>query len=262
MKGLISMTIVLAFVIVSLSFASPTHAGYQVVEVKNGGTLAGKVMWKGPKPTLEQFKVTQDTEICDKDKSGLKTSPRLEIGEGGGVQNAVVYLENIEQGKDFPPQKELLIDQVGCEYEPHILLAPKRSSVTLNSSDEILHNVHMHGAAAYNIPFPEKNTVKRKMRKAGVVDVACDAGHSWMSAFIHVVEHPYYAITDSDGSFKLDDVPPGKYVVKAWHEGWKVIRRTMKEGVIAHYEFSEPVILSKEIEVAEGGSTTVNFELK
>lgn len=262
MKGWTGIAIASAFAIVSLFLTNPVRAEYQVVEVKGGGTVAGKVVLKSPKPTLERFEVTQDQQVCDKNKQGFKASPRLVINDDGAVQNAVVYLDNIQKGKDFPPQKELLIDQVNCEYVPHVLIARENSMVTLKSSDKILHNVHMSGAAAYNIPFPELTTVQRKMRRAGVAELACDAGHAWMSASIHVARHPYYAITDAKGSFTLTGVPPGKYVVKAWHEGWSVVRKIMKEGLIAHYEFSEPVIISKEIEVAEGGATTVNFELK
>jgi len=233
---------------------------YQGGEVENGGTISGKVVWKGTKPNLESFEINKNPEVCDVDGSQKRPSNRLVISDSGGVANAVVYLEEVQQGKPLPTEGAKL-DQKGCQYVPHVTIVPRRAQLTLSSGDSILHNIHMFDAASYNIPFPDMNVVVKRMRKSGVVRVQCDAGHGWMNAYVFVVDHPYYAVTGENGEYTLTDVPPGKYSVKTWHENWVVKNKIEKEGVITGYEFGEPIEQTKEIEVSSGGTASLDFEL-
>ncbi len=246
------------FAVLSIAIMPAAVAKYRGGSVKDGGTIEGTVTFKGA-PAADKFDINKNPEVCGK---GHKTSPRLVVGKGGGVKNAVVYLESIKKGKSFDGAA-VTIDQEKCEYSPHVVIAEKKTEVTLKSSDAILHNIHMYGAATYNIPFPDKNTIKKKMRKSGVVEMVCDAGHGWMSAFIHVVEHPYYAVTDAKGKFSLEDVPAGKYTLKVWHEGWKIVEKIQKDGVVARYKFADPVVLTKDgVEVTAGAIAKVDFQLE
>ncbi|MFQ5911675.1 MAG: carboxypeptidase regulatory-like domain-containing protein [Nitrospinota bacterium] len=255
----------------SLAFG-PAHAAaakrvkYKAVEIKNGGTITGTVKWEGALPQLKPFPITRDPEFCDLDKTGVKKSPRLVLDPQMGVANSVVYLEDIEKGKKlqrFSKAKPLTWDQKGCEYSPHVLVVPVKSYLGMRSSDAILHNIHMFGAASYNLPFPEKRTViTKRMRKKGVITLRCDAGHGWMSGIIFVVGHPYYAVTDARGNFTLRDVPPGKYTLRAWHEGWNVVKTIKKDGKPAFYEFDEPRVLSRDVTVPAGGGVSVRFTLR
>ena len=235
---------------------------YEPLAVANGGTVRGKVTWSGPQPALDPFPINKNPEFCDLDKTGKRKSVRLMVGKDGGVKNAVVYLAGITKGKPLDKTGPYLLNQKGCDYEPHILVVPKKAKVSLKSSDDILHNMHMFGAATYNLPFPDPTSIAKAMRKAGVVRVQCDAGHGWMSAYLHVVEHPYYAITDENGDFTLADVPPGKYQVKLWHEHWTVVDTGEKDGVVSSYIFDEPVEATQEVEVTGGAGSTINFEMK
>ena len=137
----------------------------------------------------------------------------------------------------------------------------------MKSSDPILHNIHMVGAASYNLPFPiQDKVITRAMHRDGVVDMKCDAGHVWMNAEILVVAHPYYAVTDQHGNFELTDVPPGEYVITAWHEGWKIAREETVIDVDSHQEvrrpiFSEPKTWDAKVIVPANGTAKVNFEL-
>jgi len=255
--------VITSIAVMALVLASGTgHAQTPVYEggtVEGDGKITGTVTWTGERPTLEPFEINKNPEVCDTHGDGKRPSHRLMVSDSGGVANAVVYLEGITAGK---PQSTAAatLDQVGCHYEPHVQVVPKRAELTLKSKDAILHNIHMYGAASYNIPFPDKNELVKRMRKAGVVRVQCDAGHGWMSAFIHVTDHPYYAVTDESGAFELDDVPPGKYTIKMWHAHWDVTGKTEKDGVVSGYEFPDPIEQTKSVEVSSGG-VTVDFTL-
>ncbi len=258
MRGLRIVVPVLLLAAVALPAAAQT-TGYTGGDVAGGAEITGKVTWTGAEPALEAFVINKNTEVCDTG-GGKRASNRLVIGKGGGVANAVVYLEGVTAGKPMPTDA-VTLDQEGCRYDPHILLVPKKAELSMSSSDAILHNIHMFGAAVYNIPFPDKDTVVKKMRKGGLVRIQCDAGHSWMSAYAWVISHPYYALTDESGAFTLSDVPPGKYTIKMWHESWEVAEKIEQDGVVTGYDFEDPVEQAKEVEVAAGGSASVDFSL-
>ncbi len=257
MRGLRFVLPGLLLVAAALPVAAQTYVGG---DVEGGAKITGKVTWSGAKPTLEAFAVNKNPEVCDTGGDGKRQSNRLVVGKGGGVANAVVYLEGITAGKVMPVESTTL-DQKGCRYDPHIILMPKKAELSMSSSDSVLHNIHMFGAAVYNIPFPDKDTVAKKMRKGGLVRIQCDAGHGWMNAYAWVMSHPYYALTDESGAFTLSDVPPGKYTIKMWHESWEVAEKIEKDGVVTGYDFKDPVEQSQEVEVAAGGSASVDFSL-
>ncbi len=233
---------------------------YTQIPVTNGGTISGRVVWEGDRVTIAPMIINKNKETCDTDGTGVRMSRRLLVSRSGGIANAVIYIDSIAEGKAMEPV-DLLINQEGCRYRPHITIAPRKSKITLKSSDEILHNIHMLGAATYNIPFPDKNSITKTFRKVGLVRVQCDAGHGWMSAYIHVVNHPYYAVSDEEGNFKLTDVPPGDYTLKMWHEDWVVINEITKEGEITGYEYGEPIEKSRKVKVDATGDTKVEFSL-
>jgi Carboxypeptidase regulatory-like domain len=137
----------------------------------------------------------------------------------------------------------------------------------MKSSDATLHTVHMEGAATYNLPFPFTNQViSRNMPTAGLANVRCNGGHAWMNAEILVVPHPYYTVTDESGRFRLVDVPPGKYEIVAWHEGWKVLRQEAAFDVLTQRRiqrpvFSEPRSWEKNVTVDKNETATVDFVL-
>ncbi len=257
MRGLKFVLPGLLLVAATLPVAAQTYVGG---DVEGGAEITGQVTWSGARPALEDFAINKNPDVCDTGGDGKRASNRLVIGKGGGVANAVVYLEGVTAGKPMPAET-VTLDQKGCLYDPHIVLVPKKAELSMSSSDAILHNIHMFGAAVYNLPFPDQNTVAKKMRKGGLVRIQCDAGHGWMSAYAWVMSHPYYALTGDDGTFALTDVPPGNYTVKMWHESWEVAEKIEKDGVVTGYDFKDPVEQEKEVEVASGGSASVDFSL-
>ena len=190
--------------------------GYEVISVSEGGSVVGTVKYTGPRPVAEPLSISKDQEVCGKTE---KVNETLLIGENQGVQNAVVSLMNIEKGKRFS-QKSATLDQKDCRYAPHILLVPVSSELSILNNDGILHNFHSHSTnnPTVNKPQPKfKKVMKEKFSEPEVIKVTCDA-HAWMSGWLVITDHPYYVVTDTKGNFQLEDVPPGQYELKVWHE--------------------------------------------
>ncbi len=260
--------ILLLAIFLAIGSIAAAQTSYQVVQVSNGGTIAGAVKWSGPMPHLTSLTITKDTQICDPEGHKTRDLERLVIGPQGGVANTVVYLKNVSSGKafDFPTARRFL-DQKQCRYEPHILLVPEQAALQMKSSDATLHTVHMDGAATYNLPFPFTNqVVSRPMNSAGLVNLKCNGGHVWMNAEAIVAPNPYYAVTDTDGKFQLTDVPPGQYEIVAWHEGWEVQRNEETFDVLTEHRvnrpvFTDPKTWSKQASVSGNSTTVVNFTI-
>jgi len=254
---------------VALLMASSAAAqGYEVITVSNGGTISGTVKWEGAQPKVPVLPITKNPDICDPQKKGTRDLERLLVGPDGGVANTVVYLKNVTKGKAMDlPEARRSLNQKTCRYEPHVLLVPANADFSMKSSDPILHNIHMVGAALYNIPFPlQDKVIIRQMRKPGVVSLKCDAGHVWMNSEILVVTHPYYAITDEHGNFKITGVPPGDYEIAAWHENWAIAREETVMDVDSHKEVRRPIFSDartwdKKVTVAASGAAKVDFQL-
>ncbi|HLD56072.1 MAG TPA: carboxypeptidase regulatory-like domain-containing protein [Candidatus Omnitrophota bacterium] len=180
-------------------------------------SVEGRIVFKGSVPVSETIKIRSELPTCGKEK---KIS-RLILDKGNGVQNAVVTLVGVPIGTP-PVSKEGFLDQVKCEFLPHVQVFPVGSILKVTSSDPIIHNVHgfnEDGTTAFNINFPVVGSeIMTKIKRAGVIHVRCDSGHTWMNAYIVAINHPYYALTDSNGHFKIDGIPPGNYEIEVWHE--------------------------------------------
>lgn len=230
----------LVYTLILAISATPAHAGkYTEITVSNGGAIAGAVKFTGTVPPLEKLKVDKDLAVCG--KGGEKLAETLLVSPTKGIKHAVVTLEGITQGKKFPT-KSVTLDQRNCVYIPHVLVAPTGSQLVLLNGDGVMHNVHAYSLK--NTPFNESIPVMKKSLKSlkfsEVVRMGCDV-HRWMGAWIVVVDHPYYALTDDTGAFKIDEIPPGKYVLRAWHEALGKVE--------------------KEVTVVGGQTTAVEFQM-
>src|SRR3984885_3719584 len=136
----------LVAVLLACQFAT-AQSGYQVISVQNGGKIKGTVKWQGALPHLFVSDINKDPQICDPLGQKHRDLERLVVSSDGGVANTVVYLRNVTAGKamDLPLPRRFL-NQKNCRYEPHILLVPTQGTLTVKSSDPILHTVHMSGS--------------------------------------------------------------------------------------------------------------------
>jgi plastocyanin len=237
---------------------------YAVEEVKNGGSLSGKVTFKG-NPSVEDFVVVKDADKCGA-KGGKIKSDRIAVGAGGGLSNTWISIVNISKGKALD-KKEVVLDQKGCFYHPHIQLVSVGAKAKLKNSDPILHNVHAYSDEGksnnlFNEAMPLKDQeIVKEITQPGIFPMVCDAGHTWMNAYFIGVNHPYNALTDNNGNFEIKDIPPGKYKIRAWHEGYKIANKEKKDNGDYSYTFEPPYVVEKEIEIKAGGKTELNFEI-
>lgn len=237
----------------------PASAGsYDVIEVANGGTITGQVTFGGDVPKLEPLTVPKDADFCGATlpSEALVVSPKTR-----GVKNTIVYLEEVPKGKNFASVQPLL-DNAKCLMAPHVLGMVKGTDLAIKNSDPLLHNMHAaaDGSTVFNLALPiQGQTIKRRVRvrKPGVVRVTCDS-HPHMGAYLLVLDHPYFAVTDENGAFTIADVPPGKYKLTIWHESWKVVGYDKDKRPM----YGQPTAQTREIEVPAKGTMRVNFEIK
>ena len=208
-------------------------AAYEAIAVTDGGTLSGTVTYEGTPPPPAKIEVTKDPEVCGKDK----TAPNLVIGQGGGIANVVVVVP-VTKGKKLEiPAQNPVFDQKTCEFKPHVLAFPAGSTIDVLNDDGILHNIHTTSTVnpSTNQAQPKfKPKIQVKIDKPEwPIAVKCDV-HGWMSGYWISQEHPYVAVTDANGAFKIADLPPGDYQVELWQE--KLGKKTMPASIKAKDE--------------------------
>jgi hypothetical protein len=205
------------------------------VGAQGGGSISGEVKFAGAAPAPKVVKVNKDVEVCGQEKKIADVA----VGPGGGLGNALVAVGSVKGAKAAKPA---VLDQKGCEFQPNVLVMSPGEIKILNS-DGVLHNIHTFSTAnpPINKAQPKfKKEMVEKFEKPELIKVQCDA-HSWMLGWIYVTENPT-AVTDGNGAFKLENVPPGKHKIEVVH----------------------PVLgkQTKEVEVKAGQDTKVAFELK
>jgi plastocyanin len=220
-------------------------AAYKVTSVANGGTIAGVVKFEGDAPKMKKLEITKDAKVCGKTD---KFDESIVLGEGNTLQNTIVYLMDISAGADFPKGKKYEIDQNGCRFGPHVNLLPLGQQLTMLNNDRIMHNIHIFSDVnkAYNKAQPKTRRKMRlpKVKKAeGPVPIKCDV-HGWMKGWIAYIPHPYFAVSNEKGEYKIENVPPGTYKLGYWSEGCG----TNKDGPVS-------------VTVEAGGLVTQDFAL-
>lgn len=201
---------------VLLSLAGMTAAGALA------GTISGTVTYDGKVPTLKPIAMDADPS-CAKKHTGPVPSDVLVLGTGNTMANILVrVVGGLPAGKTWPaPSTTATMDQKGCRYEPHVLGIQVGQAFKILNSDGILHNVHSLPKVnkPFNMAMPANRTEATATfdKPENVFQVKCDV-HPWMSAYIAVLTHPFYAVTAKDGKFTIPNLDPGTYEVEAWHE--------------------------------------------
>ncbi len=188
------------------------------------GDVAGKVTVKGTPPP-EKTIAYDDT--CSKLHPTVATTRHWVVGKDNGLANVFVYISKGLEGKTFtPPTNVVVFDQIGCNFNPYVFGAMVGQPVLIRNSDPIMHNIHglpkMDGNSEFNFAEPSQGDINdtkwaESIKKAEVlVKIKCDV-HQWMFAYAGVQAHPFFAVTDADGKFKIANVPAGKYTLTAYH---------------------------------------------
>jgi hypothetical protein len=195
-----------------------SHAPGQV----GNSSITGHVSFHGEPPPAPSTATKLGFPDCARFAGGPR-DPGLIVSPAGGVRDAFVWIRDGVPPGEYPvPQTPVTLDQRGCEFVPRVFGIRAGQTLVLTSSDPFLHNVH--GAAAFNVPMPTAGArLEKSFAHTGVMTpILCDV-HNWMRAFAGVVPHPFWAVTADDGSFRISQLPPGKYTVEVWQErlGWR-----------------------------------------
>ena len=208
--------------------AAAAAAGGEMIDpatLTDAGGVAGSVQFAGSDPELQVIQMAADP-YCLSSHSGEVVAQRVMVNANGTLAEIFVYVKEGLEGKSFPVPSEVVgLDQVGCMYTPHVVGLQTGQTLQVKNSDDTLHNVNCQPSVDGNQPFnigqpfagiaPHETTFPNPEI---MIPVRCDV-HPWMSAFIGVVPHPYFTITDAEGNFSIDRLPPGDYVLEAWSEG-------------------------------------------
>ena len=182
--------------------------------------LAGTVPLLGTAPDRRLLRMSADPYCVETNKGGVR-SHTLVTGGQGGLAGVFVYLSaGLDAGPYAVPGQPVLLDQRGCMYEPRVVGAQVGQEIEFRNSDPTLHNVHAmpKNSRSFNLGMPREDmSVRRRFVQAEVlVRGKCDV-HPWMEAFVGVVDHPYFAVTDAQGRYTITGLPPGDYTLAAVH---------------------------------------------
>jgi len=194
---------------------------YFKVDPATAGIVQGKIRFTGKRPARKPIDMSEEP-ACVEAHHGKAYDESVVVNPNGTLANVFVYIKSGLEGKAFPiPATPITIDQQGCWFHPRVLGIQTGQVLSVVNSDPVTHNIH---------PLAEINRewnhsqgegdppLARKFLKPEVmIRVKCNI-HRWMHAFIGVVDNPYFAVTGSDGSYEIRNLPPGDYVVGVWQE--------------------------------------------
>lgn len=194
---------------------------YFKADPATAGKVSGKVAFTGRKPRLQKIRMEAE-EDCMKAYKTPPVDPSVVVNANGTLRNVFVYVKAGLEGKTFEPVTAAAVfDQKGCMFAPRVFGMQTGQPLSVTNSDPVTHNVH---------PVAEKNRAWNQGQPPGsppierkfslpeiMIPVKCNV-HAWMRAYIGVMPHPYFASTSDEGTFELNNVPPGDYVIEAWHE--------------------------------------------
>jgi plastocyanin len=194
---------------------------YVTVDPATAGTLTGKIKFTGKRPAHKLIDMSDDP-ACVAAHHGKASDESITVNGNGTLANVFIYLKSGLEGKTFAvPATPVVIDQNGCWFHPRVMGIQTGQTLQVINSDPVTHNVHPMAQInrEWNHSQGQGDTpLARKFIKPEImIRVKCNI-HSWMRAFIGVVEHPYFAVSTSDGTFEIRNIPPGEYVLAAWQE--------------------------------------------
>ena len=195
-----------------------------------GGSITGTITFEGKAPKMKPLKVDADP-ICVANNEIAPKKEWLILDENKGVKNVLVFITEGLNIDYSPPEEPMVIDQKGCIYSPHVVGIMAGQQLDILNNDGTLHNIHALPKVnkEFNKAQPrskKKLSVKFEKPEAPF-KIKCDV-HPWMKAWVLVQDHPYFSVTDENGNFSIENIPPGKYEVVAWQEKFKMKRSITK----------------------------------
>jgi len=214
------------------SAAAPEAAAPVEVAAAGSGSVAGRVNFTGEDTDAE---ISMDADPVCAGLHSESVSTETIVANDGGLANVFVYVKEGAGGGHAVPAEPVVLDQVGCTYVPHVAGIQVGQKLVIRNSDSTLHNVHAMPEAndEFNQGQPFQNMELEKTFDIAEVMVRfkCDV-HPWMGAYMGVVDNPFYTVSGADGSFSIEGLAAGDYVLEAWHEtlGTRTVNVTVGDG--------------------------------
>ena len=196
-----------------------------VADAKDSPAARGVVKFDGPRPKLRSIRMTEKggkPSDCRKLYKGPLLDQNRVVSEKGELANVFVYVSEGLKEKSYPlPEKAALMNQDRCMFEPRVQGIQVGQDFLMKNSDPLIHNVRSFSMRnrPFNVAQPPKTPDRKKVfkRKEKEIMIQCDF-HPWMKAYLFVMDHPYFAVTNAKGQYQIKSLPPGKYTLTAWHE--------------------------------------------
>ena len=205
----------------------------------NGATLTGKVAFTGAKPPLSMIDMSANPACERAHKDAPLAAEDIVVNPNGTLKYVFVWVKSgLPANQRWAiPATPVVLDQSGCQYKPHMIGVMTGQNVELRNSDPTNHNIHPQPSLN-----PEWNDsqapggdpkFKTFARQEIMIPVKCNV-HPWMRSFIGAVNHPFFAVTGDDGTFTIEGLPPGTYVIQTWHEKFGTVEQTVTVGAKEH----------------------------
>jgi hypothetical protein len=194
---------------------------YFRVDSATAGAIKGSIAFTGKQPARTPIDMSGDP-ACAEAHHGKAFDESVVVNPNRTLANVFVYIKSGLEGKTFePPDTPVTIDQKGCWFHPRVMGIQVGQVYHVTNSDPVTHNIHplaqVNREWNHSQGAGDPQLTRKFIKPEVMVPVKCNI-HSWMHAFIGVLPHPYFAVTNDHGSFELKNVPPGNYVLAAWHE--------------------------------------------
>jgi len=216
----------LAFLTASLACAGeappPAAPAGPAVDPATAGSVTATVKFEGAPPKPRMMRLDGDPKCVTENGAPTRADESIVVGENQTLQNVFVYVKDGLGAHGFPvPTEPVVLDQDKCRYMPRVLGVRVGQPLSIRNSDPLLHNVRANGTInqGFNLSTPlEGMSFERTFATREImVPFKCDV-HAWMTAFVGVLDHPYFGTTAPDGKVVLGNLPPGTYTIEAWHE--------------------------------------------
>ncbi|RKY19535.1 MAG: TonB-dependent receptor [Planctomycetota bacterium] len=185
--------------------------------------VSGKILFRGEAPAVVKIDMVSDP-YCVGAHDGDVGTQSVVVGADGGLANVFVSLTGVPDERYKAPKTPVVLDQLGCMYQPHVFGIVKKQDIEIRNSDDTLHNIHAvpRSNKEFNIGMPEKGmkVTKTFKKDEDSIMIKCDV-HPWMVAYCFSMEHPYFGVSAADGSVTINnasDLEDGEYGVRIWHE--------------------------------------------